>query len=347
LAETEDKLLSDKDLDFRNILVINFGQLGDVILSLPALCAIRQKFSAAKITVMCGKSVAEIVKLSGFADEQIIVDRVKLRDSKKLWSIRQIFKIVGEVRAEKFDFVIDIHSLSETNLLGFFSGAKKRLYGNRESRSLDSLGNFQPKPPAEDKSKHLTDRYLDILESLDIKNPKRFVQISPPEKEIAEVRQIFSGLGISKDKTLVGIFLGAGHPSRRWKLDNFVELAEKLVKDESLQILVFLGPEEADLVEEVRAKFPNEVIIVEKLTLLQFFAALSFLRVLISNDTGPMHLGAIAGASIVLILDKNAPTTYLPLTQKLEIVTGKEIADISVEEVFQTALKIVTQRMQR
>lgn len=341
LAEEEDKPLSDKDLRFQNILVINFGQLGDVILSLPALCAIRQKFPNAKITVMCGKSVTEIVKLSGFSDEQIIVDRVKLRDSAKLWSIRQIFKIVGNVRAEKFDFVIDIHSLSETNLLGFFSGAKKRLYGNRESRSLDSLGNFRPKPPREDKSKHLTDRYLDILKSLSIENPKRFVQISPPEKEIAEIQKIFSDLGISKDKTLIGIFLGAGHPSRRWKLDNFVELAEKLVKDVSLQVLVFLGPEEADLAEEVKAKFPKEVVIIEKLTLLQFFAALSFLRILISNDTGPMHLGAIAGASIVLILDKNAPTTYLPLTEKLEIISGKEIANISVKEVFQAAMKSI------
>jgi hypothetical protein len=54
-----------------------------------------------------------------------------------------------------------------------------------------------------------------------------------------------------------------------------------------------------------------------------------------------MHLGAIAGASIVLILDKNAPTTYLPLTQKLEIVTGKEIADISIEEVFGAAKKSI------
>lgn len=331
--------MSDQDLDFQNILVLNFGQLGDVILSLPALCAIRQKFSNAKITVMCGKSVAEIIKLSGFSDEQIIIDRVKLRDSAKLWSIRQIFKIVGNVRAEKFDFVIDIHSLSETNLLGFFSGAKKRLYGNRESRSLDSLSNFYPNPPREDKSKHLTDRYLDILKSLEIENPKRFVQISPPKKEIAQVRQIFQNLGVLNEKMLVGIFLGAGHPSRRWKLDNFVELAKKLVKDKTLQVLIFLGPEEADLAEEVKTKFPKEVVIIEKLTLLQFFAALSFLQVLISNDTGPMHLGAVAGASIVLILDKNAPTTYLPLTEKLEIVSGKEISAISVEEVFEAIVK--------
>lgn len=333
--------MSDQSLDFKNILVLNFGQLGDVIMSIPALYAIREKFPTAKITVMGGKAVAEIVKLSGFADELIIVDRVKLRDSAKLWSIKEIFKIIGDVRNRKFDFVIDIHSLPETNLLGFISGAKKRLYGNRESRSLDSLANFPNKPPKEDKAKHLTDRYLDIITALEIENPKRFVQIAPQQKELEEVKQIFQNLGISADKTLVGLFLGAGHPSRRWKLDNFVDLAKNLVKDENLQVLVFLGPEEADLVEEVKTKFPKETVIIDKLTLLQLFAALSFLKVFISNDTGPMHLGAIAGASIVLILDKNAPTTYLPLTDKLEIVSGKEIAEISVEEVFQATKKSV------
>lgn len=333
--------LSDKHSDFKNILVLNFGQLGDVIMSLPALHAIREKFPTAKITVMGGKAVAEIVKLSGFSDELIIVDRVKLRDSARIWSIKQIFKIIGDVRGRKFDFVIDIHSLPETNLLGFISGAKKRLYGNRESRSLDSLANFPAKPPKEDKAKHLTDRYLDILKSLEIENPKRFVQISPTQKELEEVKQIFHNLGISKTKTLVGLFLGAGHPSRRWKLDNFVELANELVKDTTLQVLVFLGPEEADLIDEVKTKFPKETIIIEGLTLLQLFAALSFLKVLVSNDTGPMHLGAIAGASIVLVLDKNAPTSYLPLTDKLDIVSGKEIAEITVEEVFQATIKSV------
>lgn len=332
--------MSDADLDFKNILILNFGQLGDVILSLPALFAIREKYPNAKITVMGGKAVSQIVTLSGFSDEQIIVDRVELRDSPKIWSIRQIGKIIKDIRARKFDFIIDLHSLSETNLLGFISGAKKRLYGNRESRSLDFLGKFSPKPPKEDKSKHLTDRYLDVIKPLDLENPKRFVEIIPPQKEIEEVKEIFKKLGL-KEKTLIGLFLGAGHPSRRWSIDNFVELAEKLSTESNSKILVFLGPEEKDLVEEVKSKFPSEVVIIDNLTLLQFFAALSFLQIFISNDTGPMHLGAIAGASIVLILDERAPTTYLPLTEKIEIVNNGEIDKISVEEVYQATKRIL------
>src|SRR6185369_3171345 len=128
----------------RNILVIDFGQLGDVVLSLPALRAIRERFPHAKITVAIGKPGGEIVKLSGYADDVLEVDRVGLRDGPKLISIGRIFKFVADVRKQKYDFVIDLHSLSETNLLGFLSGAPRRLYARRPGRSIDYLANFEP-----------------------------------------------------------------------------------------------------------------------------------------------------------------------------------------------------------
>src|SRR5437588_882088 len=108
--------------DPRNILVIDFGQLGDVIMSLPALRAIREHFPQARITVAVGKPGAEVIELSRHADSTLAVDRVALRDGFKPWSVLRILRIVQDVRHKGFDFVIDLHSLSETNLLGFLSG---------------------------------------------------------------------------------------------------------------------------------------------------------------------------------------------------------------------------------
>ncbi|MCA1638289.1 MAG: hypothetical protein LC768_08135 [Acidobacteria bacterium] len=154
----------------QNILVISFGQTGDVVLSLPALKAVREKFPQAKITALIGKSNTNIVEISGFVDEKITVDRVRLRDGGKIWSIGQVFKLVKEVRRRRFDFIIDLHSLYETNLLAFLSGAKYRLLAKRGNRSLDFLSNFQPAPPVFNRAKHLTDYYLSVLEPLDITN---------------------------------------------------------------------------------------------------------------------------------------------------------------------------------
>jgi heptosyltransferase-3 len=76
--------LDQAELTFKNILVIHFGQLGDVVLGLPAFRAIRERFPNSKLTVLCGKSTAEIIRISGAADEIIAVDRVALRDGRKM-----------------------------------------------------------------------------------------------------------------------------------------------------------------------------------------------------------------------------------------------------------------------
>jgi ADP-heptose:LPS heptosyltransferase len=158
--------------DPQNILVIDFGQLGDVVLSLPALRSIRERFPRAHITIAVGKPGAEVINLSGYANDTLVVDRVALRDGFKPLSVLRVFELVKTVRRRKFDFVIDLHSLSETNLLGFLSGAPKRLYSRRHGRSLDFLSNFQPRPPAEAESseRHLIDRYLDVLIPLGVKS---------------------------------------------------------------------------------------------------------------------------------------------------------------------------------
>jgi len=325
----------------QNILVIHFGQIGDVILSLPAWRIVREKFPKAKITGLIGKSGADIVEISGFVDEKIIVDRVRLRDSGKIWSIKQVFKLLRNVRTRKFDFIIDLHSLYETNLLGFLSGAKHRLYASRGNRSLDFLANFQPKPPRINRLLHLTDYYLDVLKPLGVENPKRFVNISPQKKHFEEIEKLLSNKNIEKRK-LVGLFPGAGHASRRWSLENFSHLAKLLLSNKNLQPIVFLGPEEEHLRQKIEETFSPEVLILDKLSLLQFAAALSFLDVLISNDTGAAHIGAVVGTKIVLVMDKRAPANYLPCTENLSVVNSGTLDEIGVEEVFEASRKILS-----
>ncbi len=322
----------------RNILIINFGQIGDVVLSLPALKAVREKFPDARLTAMIGKSGAEIVEISNFADEKIVVDRVKLRDGNKLVSINKVLKIAADVRRRRFDFVIDLHSLYETNLLGFLSGANHRLYANRENRSLGSLANFEPKPPREDKRLHLTDHYLNVLKPLGIENAARFIEIQPRTEDLKKIETLFRSF---EGKKLVGLFPGAGNVSRRWSLDKFAELARHLSPDENLQTIVFLGPEETDLRGEIEEKFPPETLIVDKLSLTEFIAALSKLSVLISNDTGAIHLSAIVGTKIVLVMDKRAPVTYLPLTEKIQTVNNDAIDAIKVDDVLKATREIL------
>lgn len=320
--------------DPRHILVIDFGQLGDVVLSLPALRALRGRFPKARITVAVGKSAAQVVELSGYADATFPVDRVALRDGSKLLAVGRIAKIVKEVRRAQYDFVIDLHSLSETNLLGLLSGAGTRLYSRRPGRSLDFLSNFSPPPPLEDRSKHAVDRYLDVLAPLGIKTAERVPRLRTREEDDRAIEQMLKKQKASAGAPLIGLFPGAGHPSRRWPLERFAELAEFFVRNDGVRIALFAGPEERALVQQMRALFPRDTLIFDRLTIPQLASALARLAVFVSNDTGPMHIATAVGTSTVILLDHRAPQSFMPVAENHRVVSSGTINEITTEEVY-------------
>lgn len=324
--------MPDADLNFRNILVIDFGQLGDVVLSLPALRAIRTRFPDARITLLIGRPGADIIRIAKVSDAQLVVDRVALRDGPKLSSIAQILRLVGQVRALRFDLVIDLHSLWETNILGFLSGSPWRLYASRENRSIDWLGRFPTRPPREDISKHHVERYFDVLKPLGIEMGDATITIRPPEADAVSADEMLRSLGVGNQR-LIGLFIGAGHPGRRWPIDKFVELARRLATDQQNSVLVFAGPEERDLRPGLTDRFGSAATVMDELPLVTFFAMLSRLRAFVSGDTGPMHLAALAGAAIVLISRAGAPDIFLPLSRDRVVLDHRAIDDLGVDEV--------------
>jgi ADP-heptose:LPS heptosyltransferase len=327
--------------DPRNILVIDFGQLGDVVLSLPALRAIRGRFPHARITVAVGKPAGEIVRLCGYADDVLEVDRVALRDGVKLVSIGRIFKFVAQVRRAKFDFVIDLHSLSETNLLGFLSGAPRRLYANRPGRSIDYLANFSPRPPREAKNAHAVDRYLDVIKPLGIENPPRLPVLKTSAAADQSVEAILKKEQANSKTLLVGLFPGAGNESRRWPLEHFAEIADHLIRNEGVRVIVFAGPEERPLIPQMRTQFPAKTIFFDRLTIPQLLSAQARLTLFISNDTGPAHTAAAVGTPVVLIMDRPTPNNFTPVGEHHRLVGAEKITRVTVQQVYQAAREVL------
>jgi ADP-heptose:LPS heptosyltransferase len=330
--------------DPRNILVIDFGQLGDVVMSLPALRAIRERYPAARITVIVGRPGAEIIDMSAYADATIEVDRVSLRDGSKPLSVLRIFRVVKDVRRRKFDFVIDLHSFSETNLLGFFSGAPKRLFSRRPGRSLDFLANFNPKPPIDrnDPNQHLIDRYLDVLAPLGIKDQPRVPRLTTRVEDGRTIDAMLRKAKAESGAPLVGLFPGAGHPGRCWPVEQFAQLADFLIRNDGVRPIIFVGPEERHLLARMRALFPSACVILEKLTIPQLAAAQARLAVFVSNDTGPVHIAAAVGTPIVVLIDLPRPHAYVPAGTSQRLIFSDSVTAIEVEQVYASTRELLS-----
>ena len=327
--------------DPRNILVIDFGQLGDVVMSLPALRAIRERFPRAQITIAVGKPGKELLTLSGYANEIMEVDRVALRDGPTLISIGRIIKLVSEVRKKKFEFVIDLHSYYETNILGFLSGAPHRLYSSRSNRSLDFLGNFKPRPAREVETTHLVDRYLDLLKPLGIENVSKTPALRTSPADDATVEALLKKEKAHARELLVGLFPGAGSTLRLWPLARFVELADHLIRNDKVRVIVFAGPEERGMVPEMRKVFPAGTIFFDRLTIPQLVSAQARLTAFISNDTGPAHLAAAAGTPVIMIMDRPDAHSFTPAGDSNRLIFGPSIDQIPVSQVYKAAHELI------
>lgn len=325
--------MPEPSFEFYNILIIDFGQMGDVIMSIAVLDAVRKRFPTSRITLLIGKPGRDLLRAADVSDDQIVVDRVELRDSNKLWSIRELYRLVREIRSRKFDLVVDLNSFYETNIIGFLSGARDRLYAIRPGRSLDRLANFPFRPVPEDRSKHLTDRYFDVVAPLGVEPNSGKSRVSVPDEDQERAKALIEGLGAA-DKRRIGLFVGAGHPSRCWRLERFEKLSEMLLEDERNAVFVFLGPEEMDLKDTVMAGFSGRVHVISDLSLLTFMAMTSLMSVFVTNDTGPLHVAALAGSTIVLLIDKQAPDDFLPRSDKLLVLNTQLLDDLAVEEVY-------------
>ncbi|MBV9242182.1 MAG: hypothetical protein JO314_09260, partial [Acidobacteria bacterium] len=146
--------MASEQNQFKNILLFHFGQLGDVVLALPVIRAVKEHFAPARLTIMSGLSTRGVIEISGLAEEQIAVDRVRLRDGSKIAAIIEMYGIVRDLRRRQFDLVIDLHSLYETNIMGRLSGAPMRYFAHRERRSIRRFSNWPISAPAEDRSAH-------------------------------------------------------------------------------------------------------------------------------------------------------------------------------------------------
>ena len=310
-------------------------------MSLPALRAIRERFPYARITVAVGKPGKQLLSLCGYANEILEVDRVSLRDGPTLVSLGRIAKLVSQVRKQKFDFVIDLHSYYETNILGFLSGAPQRLYSRRENRSLDFLANFKPQPARERTTAHLVDRYLDILKPLGIENPARIPVLKTNPADDAAVEAMLKKEKAQSRELLAGIFPGAGNVNRLWPLEKFAEVADHLIRNDRVRVIVFAGPEERALVPQMRAIFPPGTIFFDRLTIPQLASAQARLTLFISNDTGPAHIAAAVGTPVVVILDQPELNSFTPIGEQNRFIGGSLITNIPVADVYRAAHELL------
>lgn len=270
--------------------------IGDLVMATPVLSDLRKAYPQAHITAMCCNPVCDLLREDQAIDELFCfskTNRFGRRDEKR--------NIVEKLRRGKYDLGILLTSSFSSAWWFWLGGVKKRLgyQGNGRGILLTDKIPF----PKDVHQQHLVETYKMLLAPLGIPLSDRKPRIFLSEKELVNAKTLLHQMGISSEQILIGINPGAAYGSAKcWLPERFREVTERLLKLPSVRIIYFGDQASMPLVKEICREFPAPVINLAGLTSLRELAALIKLcQVILTNDSGPMHIAAAANTPLVAL----------------------------------------------
>ena len=309
------------------ILAIRFARLGDVILLLPALSSLKEAFPGSQLTFLTGHRCAPIAELCPAIDEVVAVDRVAMRDGPLWGAVGEMARLVRNIRERKFDLVVDFHSFRETNLLAWFSGAPVRIGMKRHGAPY--LGFCFNRPPVlEDKSVHVAEMFMKVAAGV----PSPALRAPAPGG-----RGLFIPDFVTSAEPKLALYVDAPVSERIWPPERFAQVADFAMEKLHAVVHVISGKAGADLAIRVQkaSRYPNRLSISTDLTLRQLAEAIASAQLLISNDTGPMHLGPALGVRTLGLFSVGYPEHFRPIGPNGRFLRANPIDKIEVKEVIE------------
>ena len=290
-----------RKIGFREILVIKPSSLGDILHALPAVGAIRKRFSEAHISWLVKPEWAELLKGHPYIDEVI--------SSPFSWG--GLPALIGSVRKRPFDLVIDLQGLLRSALLGFLTPAPFRV-GFAEGREgapwfyTDQVG-------VPGGVEHAVDRYRRVAKALGGVLQEVDFGLAPSAEAVVSVNRLMEEIGLAGPARFALIHPTARWDSKKWPGERFAELGDWLVEEKKMP-LIFIGSQgEREEVGRILSMMKQPASsIAGRTSLLETAEVIKRGQFFICNDSGPMHLAVAMGTPVFALFGPTDPDQVGP-----------------------------------
>jgi len=289
MGNSELKKLKKENL---RILLVRNDKVGDLVLATPALRALRETYPESYIAMLVSEYAEDVVLGNPDLDE-VIVDKKN--------GFNGFLKLLREIKGKRFDIVVILFPSFKTAVLAFLSriplrvstGFKfyqflfNRLIYLRRSKGL----------------KHEIEYNLDLVRLIgaDTKDKRPSIVINREDEEYVD--KFLKEIGIRDNDLLIGLNPGSGLSARKWSEKHFGELAMMFKQKLNARILILWGPEEKELAERVLKFAKGAAEPAFKTSIRQIAALMKRCSLIVTNNTGPMHIAAAVGSPMVEIFD--------------------------------------------
>ncbi len=328
--------------DPQNILVIHIAGLGETVLALPALRALRRHLLHSRITVAASAAAAELVRLAECADEVLPVGRLRGAEVIGTRSLYRSVKSLREAARERYDLAIELRPGTEAAVLINFARPQRRLNpaGNGVRSLIGRLAGALAKFPAG--QKHQAKRYLEMLEPLGVRPLEAAPKLATGREADERIDRLLRKNGLTTGELLVGIHPGSGSARKRWPAERFASIAARLIHNFNARVIVFAGPRERGLAKQIAAGLPKgRAVVLESPKTPDFVSALARLSVFIGNHSGPAHVAAAVGTPVVAVSATDGPSPDDLLGRNHAHIRGVSAETISEERVYEAACSLI------
>ena len=300
---------------FKKILIRSVNWIGDAVMTLPAIGVIREYFPQAEITVLANPLVSQVFKHHDWVDKVITFDRNGLH--KGLFGR---IRLASEIRQHAFDLVIIMPNSLDGAIVPWLAGIPVRLGKKSDGRSLLLTHGFPVSLQPE--AVHQSRNYLAMLRYFGITGSENEQRLQTSVDEDRKIACRLAEAGINDSDFVIGINPGATYgAAKRWYPDRFAAVARRLSSEIGARVIITGGPGETAIAADIEQDLAGNCLnLAGKTSVRELMALLKRCNLLITNDSGPMHLAAAFGVPLVAIFGSTDHSTTFPLSDKAVVV---------------------------
>ena len=307
----------------RRVLLFRLERIGDLLMTLRAVDAIRARLPEAELRLVVGSWNAPLARCLPALDAVETLDVPWLSRERPGSTLRAAIGQSAVWRRRGFDLAVNFEPDIRSNALVAASGARRRVgyaSGGGGGFLTDAL-DYDRTIHSAANAQRLVDRALPIeRHPPEAEAPNRTPLVLPQAARETADRLLAGHAG---DGPLVGINPGAGRLVKEWPPERFATVAAALAEDDGATIVLLGGEGDRQQAEGVRQALPHDTRLIDlagRAPLVELAAVLARLSVLITGDTGPAHLAAAVDTPVVAVFGPTDPNRYRPMTARTEVV---------------------------
>ncbi len=283
------------------ILLIQLRRIGDVLMTTPALAALRAAYPEARISYLTEAPCNQLFSYDPHVDEVLVYPRKA--------SLREQLSLLRGLRAQRFDLVVDFFSNPRTAVITRCTGARRRVGFDFQGRRWGYTDPVRLNGAAPYSAAHKAA----LVECLGVRVPSLTPRVYLGDQERAYARQQLRALGVGPADPLVALCPVSRRSYRTWPAERYACLADFLIERYGAKVMLIWGPGEEAFATAVRKDMVHRTLPDYPMpTLLQLAALLERAGLFVGNDGGPRHLAIALGRPTLTVFGKDFASTWTP-----------------------------------